>query len=231
MVTWVGELWGQVESWLLALVDSVWALPTLFATTAADGFFPPVPGETVIVMLAVGAQSGGGVAWGLVLLVAALGAWCGDQLAFALGRALGTRALPVLRGGRGQRAVGWATRALDRRGASVVLAARFVPVGRTAVNVTAGAVGFSRRRFMLLSAVASGLWAAYSVAIGTLAAAWLGDSPLLAVVVGVAGGVLLGVVVDAVVRLVAAGRAPAPAAAVRPADADAALVPCGRAAG
>lgn len=98
MVAWVVELWGQVEAWLLALVDSVWALPTLFATTAGDGFFPPIPGETVIVMLAVGAQSGGGVAWGLVLLVAALGAWCGDQLAYALGRAVGTRALPVLRG-------------------------------------------------------------------------------------------------------------------------------------
>ncbi|WP_435737336.1 DedA family protein [Cellulosimicrobium sp. PMB13] len=232
MVTWVGELWGQVESWLLALVDSVWALPALFATTAGDGFFPPIPGETVIVMLSVGAQSGGGVAWGLVLLVAALGAWCGDQLAYALGRALGTRALPVLRGPRGQRAVGWASRALDRRGASVVLAARFVPVGRTAVNVTAGAVGFSRRRFMGLSAVASVVWAAYSVAIGTLAGAWLGDSPLLAVVVGVVGGVLVGVAVDAAVRFRAARReqsGPTPGVAnpVPPAPGpEAALVTC-----
>jgi membrane protein DedA with SNARE-associated domain len=206
MVAWVVELWGQVESWLLALVDSVWALPTLFATTAGDGFFPPIPGETVIVMLAVGAQSGGGVAWGLVLLVAALGAWCGDQLAYALGRAVGTRALPVLRGPRGRRAVAWATRSLDRRGASVVLGARFVPVGRTAVNVTAGAVGFSRRRFMALSAVASVAWATYSVLIGTLAAAWVGDSPLLAVVVGVVGGILFGVLVDTVVRLRASRR-------------------------
>ncbi len=122
-----------------------------------------------------------------MLAVAALGAWCGDQLAYALGRALGTRALPALRGTRGRRAVEWATRSLDRRGASVVLGARFVPVGRTAVNVTAGAVGFSRRRFMALSAVASVTWATYSVVIGTLAAAWVGDSPLLAVVVGVVG--------------------------------------------
>ena len=206
MVAWVVELWGQVESWLLALVDSAWALPVLFATTAGDGFFPPIPGETVIVMLAVAAQSGGGVAWGIVLVVAALGAWCGDQLAYALGRALGTRALPALRGARGRRAVEWATRSLDRRGASVVLGARFVPVGRTAVNVTAGAVGFSRRRFMALSAVASATWATYSVVIGTLAAAWVGDSPLLAVVVGVVGGILLGVLVDTVVRLRAARR-------------------------
>src|SRR5690606_210754 len=155
MVAWVVEAWGQVEAWLLALVDSVWALPVLFATTAGDGFFPPIPGETVIVMLAVGAQSGGGVAWGLVLLVAALGAWCGDQLAYALGRALGTRALPALRGPRGRRAVAWATRSLDRRGASGLLRARYVAVGRTAASVTAGAAGFSRRRFVALSAGAS----------------------------------------------------------------------------
>lgn len=227
MVAWGMQLWGQVEAWLLALVDSVWALPTLFATTAADGFFPPIPGETVIVMLAVGAQAGGGLPWGIVLLVAACGAWCGDQLAYVLGRGVGTRTLPVLRGPRGQRAVGWATRALDRRGASVVLAARFVPVGRTAVNVTAGAVGFSRRRFMALSAVASVVWSAYSVAVGTLAAAWLGDSPLLAVAVGVVGGILVGVVVDAVVRLRAARQERSAEAETAVAEEPAAeLVPC-----
>ncbi|MBD8079912.1 DedA family protein [Cellulosimicrobium arenosum] len=196
MVDGIAGLWGQVEAWLLALVDSAWALPTLFATTAADGFFPPVPGETVIVTLAVAAQEGGGVAWSLVLLVAALGAWCGDQLAYSLGRALGTRSLPVLRGARGRRTVAWAARALDRRGSSVVLGARFVPVGRTAVNVTAGAVGFSRRRFMGVSAVASVVWAGWSVALGMLAARWLGDQPLLAVAVGVVAGILLGFVVD-----------------------------------
>ena len=199
MVAWVVELWGQVEAWLLALVDSVWALPTLFAATAGDGLFPPVPGETVVVTLAVAAQAGERYVWWVVVLVAALGAWCGDQLAYSVGRAVGTRAVPALRGPRGRRTVDWATRTLDRRGASVVLGARFVPVGRTAVNVTAGAVGFSRRRFVALSAVASLAWASWTVAIGTLAARWLGDRPLLAVAVGVVTGIVLGVVVDRVV--------------------------------
>ncbi|MCB7136086.1 DedA family protein [Cellulosimicrobium marinum] len=199
MVAGVVEMWRGVESWLLALVDSAWALPALFGATAVDGVFPPVPGETVVVLLAVAAQSGGGVAWWLVVLVAALGAWCGDQLAYALGRAVGTRGLPALRGSRGTRAVAWAARSLDRRGAAVVLGARFVPVGRTAVNVTAGAVRFSRRRFMALSAVASAGWAAYTFAVGTLAARWFDGNPLLAVAVGVAVGTVVGVVVDRVV--------------------------------
>lgn len=195
-----GQWWGQLEEWLLALASSVWSLPALFVSTAADGFFPPVPGETLLIMLAVAAQTGDGVPLAVVLAVAALGAWTGDQVAFWLGRAVGTGRVPFLRGPRGRRAVDWASRALHRRGAAVVLSARFVPVGRMAVNVTAGAVGFPRRRFAALSAVASVLWAAYYVLIAVLAGRWLGDRPLLAVVVGIATGTLLGLVVDRVVR-------------------------------
>jgi membrane-associated protein len=225
MVDGIVALWGQVEAWVLALVDSVWALPTLLATTALDGFFPPVPGETVVVSLAVAAQSGGSVPWWVVLLVAAVGVWCGDQLAYTVGRLVGTERVRALRGPRGRRAVAWASGALARRGASVVLGARFVPVGRTAVNVTAGAVGFPRGRFMVLSAVASSAWAAWTVAVGTLAARWVGDQPLLAVVVGVVVGTVTGVVVDRVVALRAARRESAAARASRPGEAASAEAP------
>ncbi|SKC51954.1 DedA family protein [Krasilnikoviella flava] len=213
MIDAIASLWAQLESMLFGLVASAWAFPALFASTAADGFFPPVPGETVIIMLAVGAETGSGVNLALVVLVAALGAWCGDQVAYALGRALGTSRVPFLRGPRGQRAVAWAARSFERRGASVVLGARFVPVGRMAVNVTAGAVGFPRRRFMGLSAVASVAWAGWSVLIGVVAAQPLGDHPLLAVAVGVVVGTVLGVVVDRVLTAWGARgrRAAAPA--------------------
>ncbi|MCA5892435.1 VTT domain-containing protein [Isoptericola sp. NEAU-Y5] len=198
--------WAELEAALFALVSSVWALPALFVATAGDGFFPPVPGETVIIMLAVGAQTGGGPGLGWVVLVAALGAWCGDQLAFSLGRAVGASRMPFLRGARGRRAVAWAVRSFERRGASVVLGARFVPVGRMAVNVTAGTVGFSRRRFMVLSAAASVAWSLWSVLLGVLAADQLGDRPLLAVAVGVAVGTVVGLVVDRAVSVWGARR-------------------------
>ncbi|MFC8600228.1 DedA family protein [Isoptericola sp. NPDC057191] len=198
MIDAIASLWAQLESTLFALVASAWAFPALFVSTAADGFFPPVPGETMVMMLAVGSETGQGVNLGLVVLVAALGAWCGDQVAYAVGRALGASRVPFLRGPRGQRAVAWAARSFERRGASVVLGARFVPVGRMAVNVTAGAVGFSRRRFMALSAVASLAWACWTVLLGVVAAASLGDQPLLAVAVGIVVGTVIGVVVDRV---------------------------------
>ncbi|WP_265521637.1 DedA family protein [Oerskovia flava] len=209
----IASLWGRLEEWLFALVESVWALPTLFVTTAVDGFFPPIPGETVIVMLAVAARSGHDVALWAVLLVAAAGAWCGDQIAYSIGRAVGTERVRLLRGPRGRRAVAWASAHLLRRGAAFILAARYVPVGRTAVNVTAGAVRFPRRRFMVISALASALWAAFSVVVGVLAAHWWGAQPLLAVVVGVGTGTLLGVVVDRVVARRQRRPRPLPSAA------------------
>jgi len=68
-----------------------------------------------------------------------------------------------------------------------------------AVNMTAGAVGYPRRRFMVIASIAAVMWALYSAGIGLVAAQWLGHEPLLAIVIGVVLGVAMGFVVDKVV--------------------------------
>ena len=103
-------------------------------------------------------------------------------------------------GPRGQKTLSWARRSLARRGASVILAGRFIPVGRVAVNVTAGTVGYPRRRFVGIDAVASLTWALYSAAIGVGAGAWFKGHPIRAVVVGLVGGMLIGLVLDWALR-------------------------------
>src|SRR5699024_7632740 len=127
-----------------------------------DGFFPPVPSEAVVITLAVAASTSGAPNMLAVFVVAAVGAWVGDQSACASGRGIGTARAPFLRGPRGQRAVAWARQALSARGASFILAARYVPIGRVAVNMSAGALGYRRRSFMTISAIAGVTWAAYS---------------------------------------------------------------------
>jgi membrane protein DedA with SNARE-associated domain len=82
----------------------------------------------------------------------------------------------------------------------VILAARFIPVGRVAVNLSAGAVGYPWRRFLGLDALASVTWALYSAAIGIGAGAWFKGHPLGAIVVGLVGGLLIGLVIDWVLR-------------------------------
>lgn len=192
----------NLETWVLALASSAWVYPALLGFATVDGFFPPVPSESIIITLAVAAESTGTPNLFLVLLIAAVGAWCGDQIAYAIGRTIGTDRVPFLRNERGRKAVAWAEHALTVRGASFILAARYIPIGRVAVNMSAGALGYPRRRFMAYSGIAAITWALYSVLIGLAAAKWLGHQPLLAMAIGVVFGVLSGIVIDQIVMRV-----------------------------
>ncbi|SFB02968.1 DedA family protein [Cellulomonas marina] len=209
-----------MEQWLLDLLGSAWVHPGLFAFAALDGFFPPVPSESAVIAVASVAAATGAPDLRLVVLAAALGAWVGDQVAYAIGRRVDVRSLRVLRGARAQRAVDRAEAALARRPAALLLAARYVPVGRVAVNMTAGAVRYPWRRFAAVSALGGLLWSLWSTLLGVAAGAWLHGRPLVAVAVGVVGGLLVGLGVDRVAAAVSRRRrrrgAAAPRAAGRP---------------
>ncbi|GHG45786.1 membrane protein [Flavimobilis marinus] len=196
----------NIETWILALAASPWIYVALLCLATIDGFFPPVPSESVVITLAVAASTTGSPHMAGVFVVAAVGAWTGDQIAYAIGRAVGTDRVPFLRGPRGQRAVAWARQALSARGASFILAARYVPIGRVAVNFSAGALGYRRHSFMAISGVAGLTWAAYSVAIGLAAASWLGHRPLLAMAIGIVIGIASGFVLDQVLGRLALRR-------------------------
>ncbi|MFE7508497.1 DedA family protein [Promicromonospora sp. NPDC057488] len=199
MLELISTVLSATEAWILAMAASPWIYPAMFAFATIDGFFPPLPSESVVITLTVSAHSTGTPWMWLVLIAAAAGAWLGDQIAYQIGKMIGTDRVPFLRSARGRRAVDWAERALTRRGASFILAARYVPIGRVAVNMTAGAVGYPRRRFMFIAAIAAVMWALYSAGIGLVAAQWLGHEPLLAIVIGVVLGVAMGFIVDKVV--------------------------------
>ncbi|WP_255491634.1 MULTISPECIES: DedA family protein [unclassified Actinotalea] len=188
-----------LADWVVALSSTPWVFVALYAFATIDGFFPPVPSESVIIALAATAMAEGVPNLWILGAVAAAGAFTGDQIAYSLGRRLPVGDLRMMRGKRQQRALRWADRALADRGAAFIIAARYVPVGRVAVNMTAGAVGFSRVRFTVLAAIAAVSWAAYSVLLGVGAGAWLGDNTILAVAVGVAGGLALGFALDPVI--------------------------------
>ncbi len=191
-------MWEQLSQAGLDLAASPWALVVLLVCCWVDGFFPPVPSESLVIAVATLTVAGSGPPLWAVVAVAAAGAFLGDLTAFAIGRQVPLDRLPLLRRGRGLASVQWARGSLERRGGTAVLAARYVPVGRVAVNVAAGAVGFPARRFVGFAAIAAVAWALWSVLLGVAAGALLRDRPLLAVVIGVVVGTLLGLGVDAV---------------------------------
>src|SRR5690606_38052606 len=125
-----------------------------------------IPSETVVIALAALAVAGGEPNLWVLGAVAAAGAFTGDQIAYSIGRRIPVRSLGFMQGARARRALVWAEHALADRGASFIIAARYVPIGRVAVNMTAGAVGFSRVRFTVLAAIAAVSWSIYSVMLG-----------------------------------------------------------------
>ena len=191
-----------VVSW----AASPFVLVVVLLLVALDGFFPPMPSESVVVAVAaIGVATGTPNPWA-VLLVAAIGSFVGDNLAFSAGRRVDLDRFRWTRGPKAARLLTRARSALDRRAASVILTARFVPVGRVAVNVMAGSSGFPRRRFVPLSAVSGAAWAGYSVLVGVFAGAWLRDQPVLGALVAVAVALVGGLGIDLVLRKVQGSR-------------------------
>ncbi|WP_213815502.1 DedA family protein [Glaciihabitans sp. dw_435] len=191
---------------IVSWAGSPFVLLAVVVLVTIDGFFPPIPGETVVVALAsIGIATGAPNVWA-VLAAAAVGSFLGDNIAFLIGRRIDLGRYRWTRGARATRALERVRGALDRRAASVILTARFVPVGRVTVNVLAGSAGFPRRRFVALSAVSAVAWAGYSVLVGAVAGAWLRDQPLIGAAVAVVIALGVGWLTDLVIRRVGARK-------------------------
>ena len=198
---WLVHLSGNVEMGILDLVESLWIYPSVFAVSLIDAVIPVVPSESVIIGAASAWQSVGKPILPLLFLAGAAGAWCGDQTAYFIGTKVDVRHVKFFKRPKILAALDWAEHALEHRGTLYIIAARFIPMGRVAVNLSAGALRFPRRRFMAVDAVATSVWAAWGILIGTAAASLLGDNLLLSIAAGITGGIVLGFAVDKVMRL------------------------------
>lgn len=173
-----------------------WIIPLVSLFCLIDGFFLFLPSETAIVALAsIAARTGEPNIW-LLILGTSMGAIIGDNIAYFMGRKLGVSRFRWMRRPRGAKAFAWAGRELEKRGAVLIFTARYIPVGRIAVNFTAGATHFPWRRFAVIDGIAVVTWAGYSVAMGTFAGRWVHHNPLLGVVIAIAFAIVVGIFVD-----------------------------------
>lgn len=199
----LSETVAAIETIVIDMGVSPWLLLIVLALCCVDGFFPPVPSESVVIAASALAATGAGSASFVVVLLiaAAAGALAGDLIAHAIGRRVPLVRVRVFRGRKGRAALEYAVRSLHTRGSTLILTGRFVPVGRVAVNMMAGAIGYPRRRFMAVASLASVLWAGLSVATGLGSGFLFPDDPILAMAIGIAAGLLAGVVLDALMRV------------------------------
>ena len=149
-----------------AISGSGWAYAIILALAFLDSFFPVVPSETGVITGGVLAASGD-LSIELVLVAAAAGAFAGDNFTYGLGKVFGDRlSRKLFRGKRAQRTLSWAQRTLEERGTTLIIAARFIPGGRTATTFTCGLTGYPWRRFLFLTFVAGIGWALYAGLLG-----------------------------------------------------------------
>jgi len=149
-----------------AVGGSLWSYPAIVGVVAFDSFFPVAPGETVVVTAGVLA-SNGDLSVFLVFLSGMLGGVLGDNVSYGIGATLGRPAEGRLfKSDKARDRVEWARGRLRERGAGIILAARFIPGGRTATTFSAGTLEMPWRRFIAIDALAAALWSAYATALG-----------------------------------------------------------------
>lgn len=195
----LSDFFDGLNELLLEAASGWWTLIGLFVLCLVDGFFPAVPSDTLVLGLGSVHSEPGTPAWFSVIPVAAGGALLGDFIAYRFGRAIGTDRFRWMRRPGTQRTLIWARHGLDKRGVLLIFVGRFIPGGRVAINFVAGTTGFSIRRFLIIDAIASLIWACWCFGIGAAGTA-LFDNTLISLVVGIAVAAVLGWVFDQLFR-------------------------------
>jgi len=91
----------------------------------------------------------------IVVMAAALGSWCGDVLAYHVGRLLSRRTSTWATGSEKRRkALDWVEERQEDWGPALIMSGRFVPGGVTAVGLSAGVIQFPVRKFLAFAALA-----------------------------------------------------------------------------
>ena len=200
-----------INEYITAQAGALWVYPVLFALCVVDGFFPPLPSESILTTLASLSGSTGRPYLWVLILVAASGAIIGDNIAYTIGRRVGVDRFSWMRKPKVREALGRARHGLDKRGAVIILTARYVPVGRVAVNMTAGATHYPRRKFVPITIVAGITWALYSALMGRFVGDLFDKQPLLGAVVSICVALGLGFLVDRVMKQIRKARKVEPA--------------------
>jgi len=186
----------QIAEWVSG---AWWSYFVIFGVAAVDAFFPLVPSETTLVIGGTFASSGD-LNLVLVILAGAAGAIVGDNVSFAIGNMVGERTVKRwFRGEKAHRRLEWAERTLDERGAYIIIIARFIPGGRTAVTFSAGYVhSLTWRRFIVYDVIAGVIWATYAALLGYFGGKTFEDHPLWGVALALGIALTLGLAVEAI---------------------------------
>lgn len=150
-------------------VTSVVSYVIAVVIPALDAVIPVLPSETVVIALGVSTAGSTDPRIFVLVALAAVGAWAGDNLSYLIGR----RFSPwvdrhFFAGDKGKKRRDWAEGTLEHYGARLIVVCRFIPGGRTAVTLTCGSTRYRRITFVWATAVAGVIWASYAFFLGRI---------------------------------------------------------------
>jgi membrane-associated protein len=172
---------GDIAKWL-ADVPAEWAYVLTFLFIWFDAVIPIFPGETTL-SAASTIAAGGGLTLGLVMLAGALGAIVGDSSLFWIARKSASKMKPHLDKALENPKVRSAWDGLHRSPGLLIVAGRYVPGMRFAVNASMGLSEMPYRRFLAWSVLSGALWSVYTCALAYWVSTTLSGFPLASLVI------------------------------------------------
>jgi len=173
-----------------------------FLLPMLDAIVPVLPSETVVIALGVSTAGSTDPRIAVLVALAACGAFAGDNLCYFIGRRFGPLAeRKLFAGEKGARRRAWAAGALDRFGARLIIVCRFIPGGRTAVTLTCGIVGYSRRSFIIATAFAGVIWACYAFFLGRLGGKAFENRPWFGFVLAFGVAIVASAIIELIRRI------------------------------
>ena len=174
MVDFFLSIFESVEEVLTELSQNPWFLLILFFVAMFDSVFPVLPSEFSVIAGGVAAGAGTLIddqrvlSIVLVILLGALGAFAGDSLGYLIGNKSDKLLTRVFfRGEKGEKRLEATARQIRKRGGLLLVTARFIPGGRTAMTFSCG---LTRQPFIewftKWDLLASTLWASYAGLLG-----------------------------------------------------------------
>jgi membrane protein DedA with SNARE-associated domain len=162
-VDWI----DAVLDWLETFSSSPWFYAAIFIIALLDSVIPVVPSETTVILGGIAAGQGH-LSIPVVIGLGAFGAFVGDSIAYLLGQRAGNLLTRwFFRGETGAIRLRLAGEQIRKRGGLLLITARFIPGGRTALTFSCG---LTRQPFLswftrwdMLAVV---VWASYAGLLG-----------------------------------------------------------------
>ena len=189
---------NEAFDWLKDFSSSPWFYLIIFVIAVLDSVLPIVPSETLVII--GGVSAGLGNLWiPLVILVAAAGAFIGDNMSYLIGREASDWV--IRRQTRTDKSAARMAKIVEQvheRGGLLLITARFIPGGRTALTLSCGVTKQPRRWFISWAAVAAVIWGNYAALLGFIGGKSFEDNHTLAFIIAFVSAFSITLVIELV---------------------------------